>query len=273
MNCTYFGCKALIISNKFVTKSTKNYNFSELVNLEGEMKPTLEFLKWMFGASHHTYPAITFAMAENLMTKMGNEKDRKIVMHMKNVLSKQFKQLLGSNVDESSVAPDDSSTPLDLSNDSNGNLAPRNEEEELERILFKRHPKRSFSFVSPKNNNDESSMTSSIDDSSLTNFIQSIDKCEMMNKGHVSEEAIFIFPPLPTLTPFHHEPCATPFNFQYTAIFNSLGLPVTCCPVGLCSEYRTPLAVQIVGGMNKDHVTIAVALEIEKAFGGWTMPS
>ncbi len=33
-----------------------------------------------------------------------------------------------------------------------------------------------------------------------------------------------------------------------------------------------PLGVQVVGGLYNDHLTIGVAEEIERAFGGWTNP-
>lgn len=87
----------------------------------------------------------------------------------------------------------------------------------------------------------------------------------------LGDTGVFLFPPHPTLTPFHNQPCWTPFNWIYTGIFNSLSLPVTVCPLGM-SRDGTPLAVQIVGAMHRDHLTVAVAQELEKGFGGWTPP-
>ncbi|ODM87466.1 Fatty-acid amide hydrolase 2 [Orchesella cincta] len=54
--------------------------------------------------------------------------------------------------------------------------------------------------------------------------------------------------------------------------FNVLGVPVTQVPLGLGSK-GLPLGVQIVGGMHSDHITISVAQELERAFGGWVQPS
>lgn len=34
-----------------------------------------------------------------------------------------------------------------------------------------------------------------------------------------------------------------------------------------------PIGVQVVGGINSDHLTIKVAEELEAAFGGWVPPS
>ena len=56
-----------------------------------------------------------------------------------------------------------------------------------------------------------------------------------------------------------------------TAVFNLLGLPATQVPLGL-NAAGLPLGVQVVGGMDRDHVTIAVALELERVFGGWVPP-
>jgi len=61
-------------------------------------------------------------------------------------------------------------------------------------------------------------------------------------------------------------------NISYTALFNTLGVPVTQCPLGLNKD-GMPIGVQIVSAPYNDHITIAVANEIEKAFGGWVSPS
>ncbi|XP_014775321.1 fatty-acid amide hydrolase 2 isoform X1 [Octopus bimaculoides] len=87
----------------------------------------------------------------------------------------------------------------------------------------------------------------------------------------LEENCVFLFPPHPRVAPYHNQPLTTPFDFSYTAIFNYLGFPVTQCPVGLSSE-GLPLGVQVVGSDLADHVTIAVAQEIQAAFGGWVNP-
>lgn len=38
--------------------------------------------------------------------------------------------------------------------------------------------------------------------------------------------------------------------------------------MGLNSE-GLPIGIQVVGNINQDRLTLAVALELEKAFGGW----
>lgn len=59
--------------------------------------------------------------------------------------------------------------------------------------------------------------------------------------------------------------------WAYMAIFNVLELPVTQVPAGLNAE-GLPLGFQVVSAHGNDHVTIAVALELERALGGWTPP-
>jgi len=59
--------------------------------------------------------------------------------------------------------------------------------------------------------------------------------------------------------------------WAYWAIFNVLELPATQVPAGLSTE-GLPLGFQVVSASGNDHVTIRVALELERALGGWTPP-
>ena len=82
---------------------------------------------------------------------------------------------------------------------------------------------------------------------------------------------VMLYPPYPTTAPLHNRPLFPPFNWVYTAVFNVLELPVTAAPLGLDAA-GIPLGVQIAGAHGNDHLTIAVALELERAFGGWVPP-
>lgn len=90
--------------------------------------------------------------------------------------------------------------------------------------------------------------------------------CEMLGN-----DGILLYPPHPLPAVYHNQPLFIMYNFAYTAIFNVLGVPVTQCPLGLSSE-GLPLGVQAVGSHYNDHLTLAVAQEIERAFGGWQLP-
>lgn len=91
-------------------------------------------------------------------------------------------------------------------------------------------------------------------------------------KDLLGDNGIFLYPTHPTAAPYHNEPVFKPLNFSYTAIINVLGFPATHCPLGLNSQ-GLPIGIQAVGSMNNDHHCVAVASELEKAFGGWIPPS
>ncbi|VDK18562.1 unnamed protein product [Anisakis simplex] len=91
----------------------------------------------------------------------------------------------------------------------------------------------------------------------------------------LQDDGILLFPSFPTLAPFHNQPLLTPFNFLYTAIWNTLTLPVLQCPLGLSTDdpsNRLPTGVQVVGSPLSDHLLMAVAQDLEEAFGGWAVP-
>ncbi len=90
--------------------------------------------------------------------------------------------------------------------------------------------------------------------------------CDLIGPG-----GVLLFPTYPTMAPRHVEPIVTMFRWVYTAIFNVLEVPVTAVPLGLSAK-GLPLGVQVAATHGNDHLTIAVALELERAFGGWTPP-
>lgn len=82
---------------------------------------------------------------------------------------------------------------------------------------------------------------------------------------------VLIYPTHPTVAPYHNEPIARAFNFSYTAIVNTLGLPATAIPLGIGAE-GLPIGIQVIANRNQDRLCLAVASELERAFGGWTAP-
>ncbi len=87
----------------------------------------------------------------------------------------------------------------------------------------------------------------------------------------IGDNGVMLYPPYTTVAPKHQWPMASPFNWVYTAVLNVMELPVTQVPLGL-NDDGLPLGVQVVGAHGNDHVTIAVAMELERAFGGWVPP-
>lgn len=88
----------------------------------------------------------------------------------------------------------------------------------------------------------------------------------------LGEDGVFLYPTHPTAALLHHEPLIKPFNFSYTGIINVLGLPSTACPLGLNKE-GLPIGLQVVSGLHQDRITMAVAEELERGFGGWVPPA
>lgn len=87
----------------------------------------------------------------------------------------------------------------------------------------------------------------------------------------LGDNGVFMFPTHPTPALYHNEPLARPFNFSYTALVNVLGMPSTSVPLGLGSE-GLPIGIQVIANYDQDRLCLAVAEEIDRAFGGWTEP-
>jgi len=87
----------------------------------------------------------------------------------------------------------------------------------------------------------------------------------------LGEKGILLFPSHAKVAPFHHQPLLTPFNFAYTAIFNVLEMPSAQCPLGLGAQ-GLPLGIQVVSSHGNDHLPVAVALALQRRFGGWHPP-
>lgn len=82
-------------------------------------------------------------------------------------------------------------------------------------------------------------------------------------------QGVILFPSYPGFAPYHGTAIFHPFDFSYTAIFNVLGFAVTQVPLGLNRD-GLPLGIQVAAAPGNDHLTIAVAMALEKIFGGWT---
>ncbi|MFA1542601.1 amidase [Actinomadura monticuli] len=84
-------------------------------------------------------------------------------------------------------------------------------------------------------------------------------------------DGVLLHPPYPVPAPRHGATVRRPFALMTTAVFNLLGVPATVVPLGLGPD-GLPLGVQVAAAPRNDHLTIAVALELERALGGWTPP-
>ena len=89
--------------------------------------------------------------------------------------------------------------------------------------------------------------------------------------ARLGPKGVLLYPSYASSAPRHYTPLFPPVRWVYTAILNVLELPVTQVPLGLDAR-GLPLGVQVAAVHGNDHVTIAVAQELERAFGGWQPP-
>jgi fatty acid amide hydrolase 2 len=86
----------------------------------------------------------------------------------------------------------------------------------------------------------------------------------------LGDDGVMLYPTAVDVAPLHSKEGVLHFRFPLT--FNALGLPATQVPLGLGGK-GLPLGIQVVGPRGTDHRTIAVAVALESAFGGWIPPA
>lgn len=84
----------------------------------------------------------------------------------------------------------------------------------------------------------------------------------------LGDDGVLLYPTQPTPPLYHSEPLFKPFNFFYTGVVNIMGFPSTHVPFGLNKD-GLPIGIQVISNLRNDRICIAVARELEKAFGGW----
>ena len=84
-------------------------------------------------------------------------------------------------------------------------------------------------------------------------------------------DGVLLHPAHPRTAPRHGRTVGRPWLFTPSAMFNLAGVPATEVPLGL-SAAGLPLGVQVAAGPGSDHLSIAVAMELERVFGGWRPP-
>jgi fatty acid amide hydrolase 2 len=85
-------------------------------------------------------------------------------------------------------------------------------------------------------------------------------------------DGVLLHPTHPRVAPRHGQTVGKPWVLTTTAVFNLAAVPVAQIPLGLNAR-GLPLGVQAAAGVDRDHVAVAVALELERAFGGWVPPT
>jgi fatty acid amide hydrolase 2 len=88
----------------------------------------------------------------------------------------------------------------------------------------------------------------------------------------LGDDGVLLFPSARSTPPRQGRNLAALANFVFTGLFNVLEMPVTQVPLGIGSR-GLPLGVQVAGAHGNDHLTVAVAMQLERLFGGWTPPA
>ena len=84
-------------------------------------------------------------------------------------------------------------------------------------------------------------------------------------------DGVLLHPAYPGVAPRHGHTVGRSWLLTPAAVFNLAGVPVTEVPLGL-TDGGLPVGVQVAAPRERDHVSIAVALELERVFGGWVAP-
>jgi fatty acid amide hydrolase 2 len=84
-------------------------------------------------------------------------------------------------------------------------------------------------------------------------------------------DGVLLHPVHPRPAPRHGRTVGRPWLLTPAAVFNLAGVPVTEVPLGL-TAMGLPVGVQVAAPRGADHLSIAVALELERVFGGWRPP-
>lgn len=98
------------------------------------------------------------------------------------------------------------------------------------------------------------------------------DKLTSEVESLLGDNGVFILPSYPEPAPKHGTTIPKNTNIGYFTMLNLLGLPATQIPIGL-SEEGIPLGIQVATTKFNDHITLEMACELEKEFGGWIPPA
>ncbi|KAK0082195.1 hypothetical protein PV325_010904 [Microctonus aethiopoides] len=87
----------------------------------------------------------------------------------------------------------------------------------------------------------------------------------------LGDDGVFIYPTFPTSAPRFGQIFVQSAAGMYCLLCNILGLPATEVPMGL-NRQGLPIGFQVIAAPNNDRLCLAVATELERAFGGWIPP-
>lgn len=90
-------------------------------------------------------------------------------------------------------------------------------------------------------------------------------------KDMLGDNGVFLFPTFTHPAHFHYQIHYKFLNYIYVGLFNLLEMPVTNVTVGL-GRSKLPVGFQVAASPGQDRLSMAMARELESAFGGWVPP-
>ncbi len=102
-------------------------------------------------------------------------------------------------------------------------------------------------------------------------FVQLGQQLKQQLNEILGDDGVLVMPVFPEVAPRHGAPIFKPFDFVDCAIVNAMELPATAVPMGL-NAGGIPTGIQVVANQDCDHLSIACALALEQATGGWVPP-
>lgn len=102
-------------------------------------------------------------------------------------------------------------------------------------------------------------------------FIRMADRLRSEIKERLVDDGVFIFPTMPEVAPKLKTTAFKGVDVAYCGLMNVLGLPSTHVPLGLTKD-GLPFGVQVISAPNNDRYCIAIAVELERQFGGYVPP-
>lgn len=88
----------------------------------------------------------------------------------------------------------------------------------------------------------------------------------------LKDDGVLLYPSFPKAANKHFGIYFKLIDAAYQMIFNTLGFPVTQVKTGFNSK-KLPIGIQVVTTPGNDHLSMAVAKEISRIYGGWVEPS
>lgn len=92
-------------------------------------------------------------------------------------------------------------------------------------------------------------------------------------ENQLGDSGVLLVPTLPSVAYKHNVSLLRIPDLRFPTLFNVVQLPTTHATIRLDKKHQMPYGFSIAAKGYNDHLTLAVAEEIEQAFGGWTPPS